>query len=60
MIVFLKMCTANKNFGEIFLKVITDTFFQYAICDQERDMWRKKCGTKMWNIQQKRSQKFWH
>ena len=37
MIMKLKMCTTDKIFGKIYLKVIRDTFFQYLICNQGRD-----------------------
>ena len=33
----LKMCTTGKIFGEICLKAIRDTFFQYVIFSQGRD-----------------------
>ena len=33
----LKMCTTDKLFGKICLKVIRDTFFQNVICNQGRD-----------------------
>ena len=36
MIIKLKMCTTGKIFGYISLKVITDTFFQYLVCNQGR------------------------
>ena len=31
------MCTTGKTFGKICLKTITDTFFQYVVCNQRRD-----------------------
>ena len=37
MIMKLKMCTASKVFGKIYLKAIRDTFFQHVVWNQERD-----------------------
>ena len=37
MIVLLKIYAAGKFFGKICLKAIRDTFFQYVVCDQERE-----------------------
>ena len=37
MIMKLKMCTTGKIFGKICLKAVRDTFFQYVVCNQERD-----------------------
>ena len=37
MIMKLKMHTASKVFGKIYLKVIRDTFFQHVVWTQERD-----------------------
>ena len=37
MIMKLKMCTTRKTFGKICLKTIRDTFFQYMVCNQQRD-----------------------
>ena len=37
MIMKLKMSTTDKIFGKIYLKAITDTFFQYVVCNQGRD-----------------------
>ena len=33
----LIMCTTGKIFGRIYLKAIRYTFFQYVVCNQERD-----------------------
>ena len=33
----LEMCTTGKILGAMFLKAITDTFFQYIVCNQGRD-----------------------
>ena len=33
----LKTCTTSKIFGKIYLKAITDTFFQYVVYNQGRD-----------------------
>ena len=30
----LKMCSTSKIFGEIYLKAISDTFFQHNVCNQ--------------------------
>ena len=38
----LKMCTASKYFGKIYLKTIRDTFFQHVVCNQRRDGVRHK------------------
>ena len=42
MIMKLKICTTDKIFGNICLKVVRDTFFQYVVCNQERDGVRYK------------------
>ena len=31
------MCTTGKIFGRIYLKAIRHTFFQYVVCNKERD-----------------------
>ena len=33
----LRMCTTGKIFDKIYIKAITDTFFQYVVCNQGRD-----------------------
>ena len=36
------MCTTGKIFGKICLKAVIDTFFQYVVCNQEKDGVRHK------------------
>ena len=42
MIMKLKVCSTDKIFGKICLKAVRDTFFQYVVCNQERDGVRYK------------------
>ena len=42
MIMKLKIYTTGKMFGKICLKPVGDIFFQYVICNQERDGVRQK------------------
>ena len=50
MIMKLKMCTTRKTFGKICLKTIRDTFFQYMVCNQQRDAVRHEGKWEDWNF----------